>query len=317
MTEFIGTLRRLREGRDAVPPFLDDPPRGMLSVARDLFEHPETVRLPDGRQLGYAETGDPDGDPLLAFHGVPSGRLGAAVLDRAAREHGCRIVAPERPGVGVSDPDPGRTLTDWPADVTALLDALGIGTAPALGISGGGPYALACGALAPERVPRVAVCCGIGPMAAVGFGDRLLFRSARYAPRVIRAFLRVEELSERYAPERTLERRAAAAAPRDRELWLGEVGRLLVSAGPPARQHHGNDAFVRDLQLYAGEWGFDLALDVPVGLWYGRADRFVPAAMGRYLLDAVPTAEGHFYPDYGHVSTIVENDSAVIGWLSQ
>jgi pimeloyl-ACP methyl ester carboxylesterase len=314
---FTDTVRRFRRGRDATPPFLEDPPEGMLSVARDLLDHPETVTLPDGRELGYAETGDPDGDPVLAFHGIPSGRLGAAVFDRAAREHGCRLLAPERPGVGVSDPDPDRTLTDWPADATALLDALGIDDAPVFGISGGGPYALVCGALDPERFPRVAVCCGVGPPAAAGSRERLLFRSARYTPGVVRALLRVEELSGRYAPERTLERGAAAGAPRDREIRLGEVGRLMLAAGLSARQHHGNAAFVRDLQLYAGDWGFDLAgVEVPVGLWYGRADRYVPAAMGWYLMEAIPTAEGHFYPEYGHLSTVVENEATVLDWLS-
>lgn len=316
MTVLTATFRRLRSGRDAVPPFLDDASEGMLSVARDLFEHPETVTLPDGRELGYAETGDPEGEPLLVLHGVPSGRLGAAAFDRVAREHGARIIAPERPGVGVSDPAPGRDLTDWPADVAALLDALGIDSAPVFGISGGGPYALACGALAPDRFPRIAVSCGIGPMAAIGLTDRLAFQAARYTPRAIGAFLRVEELAERYAPERTLERRATAAAPGDRAVWRGEVGKLLVAAGPAARQRHGNAPFVRDLQLYAADWGFDLGtIDVPVGLWYGRADRIVPVAMGQYLMEAIPTAEAHFYPDFGHLSTIVENESTIIDWL--
>lgn len=241
------TLRRVRAGRDAVPPFLVDPPEGMLSVARDLFDHPGTVTLPDGRELGYAETGDPDGVPVLAFHGVPSGRLGAAVFDAAAREAGVRIIAPERPGVGVSDPLPGRELADWPTDAAALLDALDIDAAPVFGISGGGPYALACGALAPERFPRVAVCCGVGPMAAIGRSERLAFRAARYAPRVVGAYLRGEELAERYAPDRTVARRAAAATSSDRDHWYGEFGRLLIAAGPAARQHHGNAAFVRDL----------------------------------------------------------------------
>lgn len=88
MTDLVDALRRLRAGRDGLPPFLENPPEGMLSVARELFEHPETVTLPDGRELGYAETGDPEGDPVLAFHGVPSGRLGAAVFNRAAASTG-------------------------------------------------------------------------------------------------------------------------------------------------------------------------------------------------------------------------------------
>lgn len=317
MTDLTATLRQLHGERNAVPPFLDDTAEGMLSVARDLFEHPETVTIPNGRELGYAETGDPKGEPLLVFHGVPSGRLGAAVLDRVAREHGVRIIAPERPGVGVSDPASDRDLTDWPADAAALLDALGIDRAPVFGISGG-PYALACGALASDCFPRIVVSCGIGPLAAVGFTDRLMFQAARYAPRAIGAFLRAEELAERYVPERTLERRAAAAAPRDRGLWRSEIGKVLVAAGPAARQYHGNASFVRDLQLYATDWGFDLGtIDVPVGLWYGRADRLVPVAMGQYLMEAIPTAEAHFYPDFGHLSTIVKNESAIIDWLGR
>ncbi|WP_254536927.1 alpha/beta fold hydrolase [Halomarina litorea] len=317
MTSITDMFRRVREGREATPPFLGDATGGTLAVARDCFEHPETVTLPDGRTLGYAETGDPDGTPVLAFHGVPSGRLGAAVFDGAARAAGLRLVAPERPGVGVSDPDPDRTLTDWPADVTALLDALGVEEAPVVGVSGGGPYALACGALVPERVPRVAVCCGVGPMAAVGPAERLLFLLARGVPGVVRAFLGAEERSARYAPERTVKRRAAAAAPHDRERWSGEIGRVLVASIPAACRHHGVEAFVRDLQLFASDWGFDLALDVPVGLWYGRADRYVPVAMGQYLMEAVPTAEAHFYPDLGHLSTVMENDSAMFGWLRE
>ena len=318
MIGFATTVRRLRGGRNAVPPFLGDASEGMLSVARELFERPRSVALPDGRELGYAETGDPEGEPLLVFHGVPSGRLGAAAFDRVAREHGARVIAPERPGVGISDPAPDRTMTDWPADAAALLDALGVESAPVFGVSGGGPYALACGALAPDRFPRIAISCGIAPMAAIGPADRLVFRAARYAPRTVGAFLRVEEFAERYAPERTVERRATAAAPCDRAIWRGELGRLLVAAGPAARQQHGNAAFVRDLQLYASDWGFDLGtVDVPVGLWYGRADRIVPVAMGRYLMEALPTAEAHFYPEFGHLSAIVGNESTIIGWLGR
>lgn len=91
-----------------------------------------------------------------------------------------------------------------------------------------------------------------------------------------------------------------------------------MATGPAARQYHGNDTFVRDLQLYAGDWGFDMTgVDVPVGLWYGRADRFVPVAMGQYLMETLPTAEGHFYPEYGHLSTFVENEAMVFDWLSK
>ncbi|WP_254543586.1 alpha/beta fold hydrolase [Halomarina pelagica] len=305
-------------GRNATPPFLGEDAGGVLAIARDLFENPDTVTLPDGRKLGYAETGDPDGDPVLAVHGVPSGRLGAALFDRVGRERGVRIVAPERPGVGVSDPDPDREIADWPADAAGVLDALDVDAAPVLGISAGGPYAVACAALAPERFPRVAVCCGFGPIESVGLKPRLLPLGASYVPWVIRTFLRAEELSALYAPEWTLERRIEAAAPRDEEIWRSEVGKLLVASVPAASQHHGNATFVRDLRLFAGDWGFPLeTIDVPVGIWHGRADRITPIEMGLSLWDAIPTAEAHFYPDLGHVSAIVENEDAMVDWLGR
>ncbi|WP_255198344.1 alpha/beta fold hydrolase [Halorarius litoreus] len=315
MLNLVDTLRRLVRD-DALSPLLEDPSDELLSVGRELAENPRTVRLPDGRQLSYGEVGDPDGEPVVAFHGVPSGRLGAAVLAATAHDRGIRLIAPERPGVGESDPDPNRELTDWSADVTALLDALDIDAAPVVGISGGGPYALACGAVAPDRFPRVAVCCGVGPMAAIGRTERLLFSAARYAPRLVGAFLSVEVLAARYAPERTVERRVAASAPDDEALWRGPVGDLMLASMPSAVETHGVGAFVRDLQLYAGDWGFDLAdIEVPVGLWYGRADRTVPEAMGRYLLDAVPTADGHFCAGQGHIGVVVENEAVILDWL--
>lgn len=318
MINLAGTLRRLVRGRDALPPFLDDPSDELLSVGCDLYENPRTVRLPDGRQLSYGEVGDPDGDPVVAFHGVPNGRLGAALLAATAQDQGVRLLAPERPGVGASDLDPDRTLTDWSDDVAALLDALDIDAAPVFGISGGGPYALACGAVAPDRFLRVAVCCGVGLMAAVGLTDRLLFSGARYVPRLIGAFLSFEALSARYTPDRTIERRVASSAPEDEALWRGPVGELLLASISPAVEIHGSAAFARDLQLYAGDWGFNLGgIDVPVGLWYGRADRIIPEAMGRYLLDAVPTADGHFCAGQGHIGVIVENEATILKWLTR
>lgn len=238
------TVPRLWGEKRDVPQFLDGETTGLLSVGRRLLDNPSTVELADGRTLGYAETGAPDGDPVLAFHGIPNGRLGAAVFDQVGRDLGNRILAPERPGVGVSDPAPNRALLDWPTDVTQFLDALGIETAPALGISGGGPYALACGAVAPDRFPRVATCCGVGPVESAPSALRLLLRSANYFPWLPRAFLGLEVRSAEYAPEWTIDRRVRGAAPGDEAVWRGEVGQLLVASIPVACRHHGTAPFV-------------------------------------------------------------------------
>ena len=104
------------------------------------------VTLPDGRELAYEEYGDPAGFPVLSFHGGLSSRLDAAPANEAARRMGVRLVSPDRPGMGLSTYQPGRRLLDWPADVTHLTDALGIGRFAVMGWSAGGPYAAACAA---------------------------------------------------------------------------------------------------------------------------------------------------------------------------
>ncbi|SEO86271.1 Pimeloyl-ACP methyl ester carboxylesterase [Halorientalis persicus] len=288
-----------------------------LALAREIAENPRTIELRDGRELGYAAVGDPDGEPLLLFHGFPNSRVFAAAFDEVAREQGVRVIAPERPGVGVSDPDPDRTLTDWPADVADLADALDLDGFPVLGISAGGPYAAATAALLDQRVERAGIVCGLGPMAAVGLRDRLWYYSARVLPPAAKLGLWLagrQALNDRDA---FLESMAENAAPADGPVWTGELGTVVHASMVESRRHHGLDPLVTETALFGQSWGFDLgAISVPTWLWYGKADTVVPPAMGYYLADAIPTAESHFYPDLGHLSTVAETEREVFETLS-
>jgi len=115
------------------------------------------VQVRDGRGVGFAEWGDPAGPPVLAFHGGPGSRLMATGCERAAGELGLRLVCLERPGFGLSDSAPSRTLIGWADDVADATRALGIEQFVVVGVSAGAPYALACGARLPELVRRVGV----------------------------------------------------------------------------------------------------------------------------------------------------------------
>src|SRR5665647_2526660 len=121
-----------------------------------------TLNLPNGRPLSVWAGGDPDGVPVVYFHGTPSSRLQAASGHDAAVRQGVRLIAANRPGYGAA-PDAPTTLMSVAKDTLALVDALELNRFAVLGVSGGGPYALACGALAPERVAAVGVAAGIGP----------------------------------------------------------------------------------------------------------------------------------------------------------
>ena len=303
-------------GRAAPETMGSDEEHAALDLATRIAENPRTVTLPDGRRLGYADCGDPDGDPLVVCHGFPNSRVFGALFDAVGREEGVRVLAPDRPGMGVSDPDPDRSLTDWPDDVRALLDALDVGTSSVLGVSGGGPYAAATGALLEDRIEHVGIVCGVAPMASVEFRERLWYYTARAAPPASKLALWL--LGRRALRDREgfLESLAEDAAPADGPLWRGDVGRVVHASMVESSRRHGVDPLVRETAIYGRPWGFDLAdVEVPVSLWYGKADVLVPPEMGLYLVGELPTAEAHFYPDLGHLSVLERNERDIVRTL--
>lgn len=118
--------------------------------------------MPDGRRLGYSECGDPNGALVLYFHGTPGSRIETRLIAGEAAAGGVRLIAVERPGIGLSDYQQGRTILDWPADVENFAAAIGYGEAPfgVIGLSGGAPYALACVKCIPQRMTHVALVSG-------------------------------------------------------------------------------------------------------------------------------------------------------------
>src|SRR4051812_35476432 len=126
------------------------------------------IQGPDGRQLRVYDAGDPAGAALLYHHGTPSSGLLDEPWIEDARERGARLVGFDRPGYGGSTELPGRRVADVAGDVAAILDGLGIDRCVTWGVSGGGPHALACAALLPERISAVATLASVAPYDAEG-----------------------------------------------------------------------------------------------------------------------------------------------------
>ena len=120
--------------------------------------------LNDGRRLGYLLCGDPKGKPVLCFHGYPGSRLDFRWLHEEAAKRGLKLIAADRPGIGLSDPLPDRSLTDFGGDMEELMARLRLKRPVVMGVSGGGPYALACLCRLQEKVRAGVVVCGLGPM---------------------------------------------------------------------------------------------------------------------------------------------------------
>ncbi|MCZ2857484.1 alpha/beta fold hydrolase [Blastococcus sp. VKM Ac-2987] len=281
----------------------------------------QQVRLPDGRLLGYDEYGVPGGSPLLYLHGTPGARREWRLFggEQAARSLDLRIIAVDRPGMGLSDFQPGRRVTDWPGDVLALADRLRIGAFAVLGCSGGGPYAAACGALLKDRVTAVGMVAGLAPFedgilaGEVGGRARRFLQLARDRPAVCRALLRLMGVvASRYPRMLTRRTRAAPdrvlmADPEVQQAFLAEV-REALRTGARGAQH--------DAALLARPWGFRLEdIRAPVYIWHGEQDRNVPPQTSRRLAAAIPSSRTRFYPDEAHLSLMRHHAGEILAQL--
>lgn len=267
-----------------------------------------TLCLSDGRTLGYAQYGAPAGRPVFVFHGSPGSRVQVRAAHGPALARGIRIIAPDRPGLGLSTRLPGRQITDWPNDVRALADALGIARFAVIGISGGGPYGAACAWALPERITCAGIISGVAPPShgcAICGGlrrrERVVVDLALRMPWLLRAVMTVGAVPSRRWTEGFYARVRGMASPADRPiLERSDVAECLI-AGMKEAFRQGGRGPADELLLLARPWTFrPEEIRVPVRLWHGEADGVVPVAMGRHLAAIIPGCRAEFVPDAGH-----------------
>lgn len=264
------------------------------------------LRLPGGRRIGWAEYGVPDGWPVLGTFGAAARTFRPP--DDVTRAAGVRLIVVERPGFGLSEPLPGRTLLDWPADVAALADALGLGRFAFVAGSQSGPYGAACAYCLPDRLAAVALVSALAPFDVPGVTAgmaaplRLLPVLARRAPGLLGLMNRMGGRLALRDPEAFF-RQSFGALPAVDQQVVRQFPALKAAmiADVPEIYRQGSDGLTQDMRLVCGPWGFRPEdIRVPVVVWQGEADPNVPPAMGRYLAAAIPDARAHFVPGAGH-----------------
>lgn len=265
------------------------------------------ITLPRGRRLAYAQFGDPTGLPTVLLHGLPGSRIQRHPDDSIAARLGLRVLMPDRPGCGLSDPDPKRRIGDWPADLVAMLDALGIEQFALGAWSGGAPYACAAATAMPHRVSRLALVSPMSPLDHPGalddapdFAKRGL-KLVQTAPILIGPAVASWHRKLVKEPEviaRTLSARLSRA---DRQLFDSpSLQRLFVSMLLDATQQ-GPQGLTTELKLLVASWGVDLrAVAAPTSVWHGGDDQIVPPSMGRWIAGAIPGATFRNVPGGGH-----------------
>jgi pimeloyl-ACP methyl ester carboxylesterase len=272
-----------------------------------------TVELSDGRSIGMAEYGDPDGEVIFWFHGTPGGRRQIPPRARdIASERGVRLIGVERPGVGGSTHHLHRSVAEGARDIEQVADRLNIERFGVVGLSGGGPYVLACAHELPERVVAGAVLGGVAPVcgeeAASGGAVAL---AARMRP-LLEAFHQplghlfwASVFALRPLASQAFDLFISSMPEGDQEVMRRpEMKQMFIDDLLPASRSRLH-APIYDMVLFARPWGFSLRdIRVPIRFWHGDADHLVPLDHGEHQARLVPDSDLKVRPREGHMGSL-------------
>ena len=287
-----------------------------------MIPQPTAVRVDGVGDVGVYEFGARDGRPVMTFHGTPACGAGFGWADEPAQARGLRIIAPDRPGVGLSTPRAGWTVTDWPPIVDALADALEFDQYAVWGYSGGGPYAVAAAAAQPQRVVGAAIAAGMGEIGTFASPDdfaktdrQFLSLSLKH-PLVARASMRIAAAFARVSPKTAVRNMEKEFSESDAKVIadLGEP-REVIALFTQAVMKTARGV-VDDYRSLSGTWGVDFgAITVPVQIFQGTADTMVPLHHAESLHARIPQSRLVTWPDEGHLGPITHVDE-ILDWLS-
>jgi pimeloyl-ACP methyl ester carboxylesterase len=257
------------------------------------------------------------------LHGTPGSRVGPFPKSRVLYELGVRLISFDRPGYGGSDRLDSRRVADVVPDVVAIADELDLARFAVLGRSGGGPHALACAALLPDRVTRAGVLVSLAPWEAegldwfAGMSDSNVreYTAAATAPDVLTAHLVQTAALIKADPTSHFATLDTEMPEADRRV-VSDVGiRALLAQNYAEALRDSADGWIDDALAFCSPWGFDLAdIKVPVLLWHGQNDVFSPVAHARWLADRIPHAIMYIRPDTAHFAAL-EVMPDVLSWL--
>jgi pimeloyl-ACP methyl ester carboxylesterase len=287
---------------------------------KPVLKESKVIKLPDGRRLGYAEFGDPDGAPAIYCHGFPGSRLEALLFEFPARHCKLRVIAPDRNGLGLSDPKPGRQLLDWPADVAALADHLEIDRFFLIGISGGGPYASACAHRLGHRLNGFTLVSPLGPLDqpallnAMRWHAQINFRSIRMTPWLSQFAFRFGVIPFTQHLTQWLYQMMIGIVPStDRAVLNRSQVRAAIIDSLKEAVRQGADGVLQEMAIYTQPWGFDPAqIEIPMALWHGTSDETVPLLHGRTLAELFPHCEPHYIEGEGHFSLCIDRMEQIL-----
>ncbi len=288
-----------------------------------MTESTTLVSIADKGRIAVESYGDRNGRPVFFFHGWPSSRFQGALGHEAAQELGVHLLSVDRPGCGNSDLHMDRTLRDWPELLGRVADHFQFSKFHVLGVSGGGPYALASAWGLPERVVAAAAVSGAPPLAEKEDVSLLmpiyqfLLWAYRRTPAVVRSIFRVAGPLSQIRPPGWLWRAALVTVPECDRVALSD--RLVMDrawAGYSGAWIGHRDGVFHDARIYAAPWGFDLSeIRAPVRLWHGREDRNFRWQLADELAGRIPNCTARMIDGEGHYSLIMRRHREILSDL--
>jgi pimeloyl-ACP methyl ester carboxylesterase len=257
----------------------------------------QSIQLAGGRRLGFAEYGVKNGSPVLFFHGAPGSSYLHADVAEIAAQNNVRLIAVDRPGYGLSDPQAGRTFLSFAEDIKFLTDSLGVNKFAIIGFSGGSPYPLACAFRFPDRVKKIALVGALVAGMTEGMPPMVceLYNLAQTNPAELR------KIFATVAPSASalLSIMSSTASDWDKKLFNEratefeqDYARTLLG---------GIEGMASDYILISGNLGFSLeAIGTEVHLYSGSVDQNIPPAMTQYLSTQLPNNHVHLFQNEGH-----------------
>ena len=277
-----------------------------------------SIKLKDGRQLGFAEYGDPNGQPIFYFHGFPGSRLEAGHLHDVATSNHYRLIGIDRPGMGLSSIDTKRTITSWSADVEAFADSLGIEKFSILAHSGGAPFVAACAYLIPHRLNGAAIVSGMAPFenresqVCLARGQRIANHMIKAMPWLALVMMKLTAMMLKNSS--SMMKQMLKQLPEvDQRFFRDPANSKAIFSATLEAFRNGVGGASQEMKLLLKPWGFDLeSIRYPISIWQGALDKQVPVAHGTIFANLIPNAQLKLFEDEGHHSLIRNHGESIL-----
>ncbi|MFA5960552.1 MAG: alpha/beta hydrolase [Tatlockia sp.] len=276
-----------------------------------------SMTLPDGRQLGFAEFGSPDGTPILYFHGLPGSRLEARHLQNVALLNHYRLIGIDRPGMGLSSVHLQRSILSWVDDVESFADYLGLKKFSIIGHSGGAPFVAACAYKIPNRLNGVAIVSGMAPFeipeatASLARGQRFINKAIQAMPWVVTVMVKLMSMMLK---KPAMQKQMLKQLPEVDQRVFRDSGSNQAFIGATLEAfRHGVVGVSQEIRLTLKPWGFDIAnIKCPVTIWQGSLDKQAPEVHAKLYAKLIPNAKLTFFKNDGHLSLLLNHGEEIL-----